>query len=449
MSWLFRNGIFALQKKLQQVSFTPSKDENMKHFILFLSLLLMCEAEPLTLDTIIEKIPDSDGIKAVESKIQSLHYKYNASGKNADPKLVLGWSPEPVHTKNGKLVSKVNLSFPFILPEKRRIEKNILLKSLDQAEIQRLVKFRAIEYQATKTYFEYLYLKELTSRTKKILSLYETWYEVAKVHYSHQNQSWPHLVSFETEISSIKNKIKNFEARRTPISAKINSLISQSQASILPWPRWNKRIVEHIKLSIESNASPQTLLYEKIAEQLKLQSELSHQKSKPNFNFGVELQNIEKDLSKNESGDDALMIFAGFNLPLHKQSYRDEANSFLSLRDESLYQKKQTAELIDAKISLLNNTLEETSRDINLNQSILIPRLKENLQSIETTYSNSNMNLAAILDNLRIQLQLEVATAASIRDYWTAFSELNSLRESGKDSLFSTLTNTKSTGEPK
>ncbi|MCB2229764.1 TolC family protein [bacterium] len=350
-----------------------------------------------------------------------------------DPVLSYGYFVEHVETRVGPQQQRFSLrqSFPWFgtLGARRDIATAMSNASYRKFEAARLRLF----YQVKAAYADYYYLGRELHITRDNLELLTFWESVARTRYEVGLQKHPDIIKAQVELGKLEDRVRTLEYKRTPIAARLRSLLNLPPNAALPMP-------SRLPLD-ESSLNSDSLLAVIIANnpdldavrfaisQAEAGERLAGKQAMPEFSISVDYIQTGEALNPTmpESGKDPWMISASLSLPIWfgKNSARtDEARARRRAAEYTLEDARNQLTAL-AEQAVFDYT--DARRKLRLYRDGLVPKAEQSLNVTYAAYRAGNVDFLSLLDAQRQLLEFELTVAREQASLATARARLEML----------------------
>ena len=337
-----------------------------------------------------------------------------------DPKFTYGYFIEEVETRVGPQKNKLEImqTFPWFGEIEARTDAAAAAAKAARKryEAAKLKLFSEVK----DVFYEYTYLARAIEIAKENLELIQHFEEVARTKYITAATGHPDVIRAQIELARLEDRLKTLEELRTPIVARLNSVLNRQSLEILPWPR--KAELRAVEISREKmiellrlrNPELEALDFE--LEAAKNRVDLAKKKFYPDVGVGVGWTDTGSAMNPgvSDSGKDPIILMFTMNLPIWREGYKAaELQAKANVRKAS-HQKKQAENTIIARAERSLYDFEDSDRKQKLYGDVLIPKSEELLGASETAYKAGTIDFLSLINAqqklLEFQLYYERAT---------------------------------------
>ncbi len=352
-------------------------------------------------------------ILAARKKVESLVSRIQVAKGLPDPNLTAVSQPAPVQTAAGEFqfILNANQKFPWFGKLNTRglvadAEAGIARAELAATELETVANIK-------KAYFELSYVQRAIHVTEAEQKLFEQLRSVADTRYQTAETSFQDVLRADLEISSIENSLINLRQRKITQQARLARLLHVSpdtQPEALP-----QLPAEQLPTDIESlrqqalSARPELHAAMNRVTRDRRATELACLDYKPDMTFGFAWIDVaDAGLAPSSNGQDALLLTAGFNLPIYRKrlaasvrsaeaSTSASARRYDSLKDATLEEVTELFTQVESHAAMLVLFLED-----------ILPKAEQTLEVSSQAYAVGDVDFLQLLDNWRQLLRYEL-----------------------------------------
>lgn len=339
---------------------------------------------------------NSEILAYTESVIASKHYK-NTVGTLPNPRLSGGYFINPVVTKEGPQEWKIGLSqsIPFI--GKLSLQRKIATHQIAQAEISLLKSKLKIQTKVWNLYEKIQKNRDEIEIVQQSLDLSKHLEAVIFSKYKTSTIGHPNLVHIQLRIIKLENKLSDMNDIFHVLWQELEFVIGKHIQGSL------QKSDNMIENNIGINLNADLLLNKEKVEIADKQVKLSKLEYIPDFTIGmdyVKLDNIDSD--KNP-----LIMKMGISLPIWPFKNNNIIKSKKSNYKANEYKLKNTQNKVETKLIVIQNKINEYKNDIDMYQTMLIPKAIEGFELAESAYISGNLSFSDMIASLQLLIELQ------------------------------------------
>ena len=352
-------------------------------------------------------------ILAARKQVESLVSRVRVARSLSDPNLTAISQPAPVQTAAGEFqfILNANQEFPWFGKLNARglvadAEVGIARSELEAVERETIAKVK-------KAYFELSYVQRAIYITEEEKKLFEQLKSVADSRYQTGQTSFQDVLRADLEISAIENSLINLRQRKITQQARLARLLHISpdtQLEVLP-----ELPAEQLPTDIQSlrqqalTVRPELRAAMNRVTRDRRATELACLDYKPDVTLGFAWIDVaDAGLAPSSNGQDAVLLTAGFNLPIYRKRL---AASVRSAEASTIASSRRYDSLKDATIEEVTElfTKAESHADmLVLFIEDILPKAEQTLEVSSQAYAVGDVDFLQLLDNWRQLLRYEL-----------------------------------------
>ncbi len=385
------------------------------------------------LDFYIQKAQENNPvIKQAHNRWKSAEAEIAGSRGLPNPTVSFGYFLESVETAAGPQEYKIGLMQKFPWLGKRYLQGKIQAARAEKS-YQQFQKLRlALIHDVRSAWYNYYYLLRITDLTRQNFELIQNWDSVIRSKYVTARTGHPDLIKTQIELIQLENDLLSLEGKKAPALEKFRSLLNDAR---LP------DIVVPDSLFFDTEALDQTAAMKDILEAnpdlLMARAEITLQNARvkrsklnrlPDIGLGVEKISTGERSGSAFSGKDPLVAKLSLDIPIWFKKNRSSIVSANHARDAAEQQFESVRNELRSELEKVLYDLEESTRQIQLYQNVLIPKGLESLGATEKAYRADKIDFLSLVDAQRRLLQFQMKYEKALVDYLKAKSRLSLLR---------------------
>ncbi len=352
-------------------------------------------------------------VQAAKKAYESAKLNIKATGTLPDPMVEASFSIDPIETRNGPIENQIMVGQKFPLWGKLKKERSI--QKLN-AEISR-INYNNIRIQVAFLLRKYLaeYYKHDTSL--RILNEYldeiETFTSITRSQYANGISKTMHpILKLQIEQSILRTQINNTESLLAEVVEELETLFNDhfSINTINTELKDISRFNDEQWIEITRQYNPQFLTAQTNLAIAQQKHQLTKLQNFPDLTAGVTYSVIgPTDLGGAvTSGQDAMGVKIGFNIPLWFNKNRARVNSAsLSIdRQETLLE--DTWNNIEADLKSILTELDAIDQNIKLYSEKILDGSEQMLNSAYSAYEVGNLDYLDLLDSIRLNFKSRI-----------------------------------------
>jgi outer membrane protein, heavy metal efflux system len=270
-------------------------------------------------------------------------------------------------------------------------------------------------------FYDYSYLARQLEIGKENLDILKHFEEVVQTRYTTAQATHPDIILAQIELATMENDLKNLELMRSPLVAKLNSILNREDSTPLPWPV--KETFKEMKLNNQevitllAKNSPELQAMNFDIDQAKQQVELAKKKSYPELELGFSV--MQRSEATMGQGEEPAFAMISLTLPIWQDSYKAAERQAKAQVRKVQQERTETKNDMVARVEKLLYDVEIGTGNLKLYENILIPKAKEHLIATEDAYQSGTVDFLRLLNSqqllLTYQLQYEQAVVENAR----------------------------------
>ncbi len=367
------------------------------------------------------------GLASMQLELEAAQTRADVADTLPDPELSVGLFLEPIETRVGPQEQRLSLSQSLPWKGKRH-----LLRVRDQAMVERSRAAlnqtrRELHRSFIKLYADYYVIGKSIASSESHLQLLNDLQEVVRVNYQSGSTPYASLIRIEVESDRLQDRLITLHQMAEPLLTRMNLLMDQTADDAIPFPASIPALSYGSTPNFSRNPELDQLdhLYEsKVAA-----TELARLNGKPNFNVGIDWIRTGGAVNPNMpgSGDDALMVRAGINLPIWRKTIRARQQAAQLEAEAVQYQMAAVTNNLTSQWVRAIFDRDDAKRKIVLYRDTIIPKATESLSVLQAAFQSNRANYLDVIDAERMLLEFNLTLHQSEADQLRAESELRYL----------------------
>jgi outer membrane protein TolC len=235
------------------------------------------------------------------------------------------------------------------------------------------------------------------------------------------------------ELAKMEDELKTVEQLRSPISARLTTILNRNDTSLLPWPQrrpFQAITLDHQKLTetLRSN-NPELQAFDFELENARNRIELARKRFYPDVSVGLEWQTNAgmMDPSLSNSQRDEVMLMFGLNLPIWRKSYKAGEMEARADMSKTLHEKKETENTLVARAARALYDFEDSDRKAKLYGDVLVPKAEELLKASEAAYLSGTVDFLSLINAQQKLLEFQLRYERAVADNQQGLARLEML----------------------
>jgi outer membrane protein TolC len=257
--------------------------------------------------------------------------------------------------------------------------------------------------------------------TRKEEAVLQRMAKIAETLYATGERSQQDVLKAKAEITMLKQRLLELDARENAIQAKLNTLLNRRAdapfgAAVTP-PPTNVTLAAEALFALAATNRPEVKAAQAQIERYELESALMARESLPDYRLGLEYRAIA-------NGDNMAMFTVGMDLPVWRSKYRAGVREAEKMKASS-----QAARAAAERNSALDVQdacfkLSTAQRTLALHRTELIPQAEARFNASESGYQTGKADFMDLLESQRFLLSVRVMSAMAEGDIGMQFARL-------------------------
>lgn len=360
--------------------------------------------EPVSIKPLLDEArANNPEIKALEERVRARDARARAEGVLDDPTLKIELEDlekdRPLNTAPGNaMLTRYTISQMFPFPGKLSLKERIAFKEAMATKAELRAKELEVSSMVKETYYDYALVAESMNIIREIKDLLSYMARVAEAKYATGQVSQQDIIKVQVETTMLTNEIISLEAEKGIAAARLKSILSRPQDSVMgePGSLPKEKIVikteDLINTAVRQN--PEIKAAESEAEANELNVDLAKKNYYPDFMVGV--APIQRD-----GRFDSFDVMFQINIPVWRGKYdslsREASSNARSAR--AMLVSEKNVKSFEVKGAALK--VEATERTKTLYETSLLPQVELSFESALKNYQAGKIDFLTLLDTER------------------------------------------------
>ncbi len=383
-----------------------------------------------SLSSVVEEAVSANlALKAAKLRWESLQARPKIAGALPDPMLTYGYFFRNVETRVGPMNQKFVGSQKFPFPGKRSLAATRAEKEATVAMWEYQTQERSLILKVKLAYHELQQVAALRTIFRDELQLLDALLEAARARYETGMGEQQELLKASLAVSELRQRLLDLDRQERTALARLNALSGnppqraitvdqQFEQSALPPEAMATAVAEVYRQELQAAGVA--------TERDELSVSLAEKNRWPDLSIGLEYIDVGDSIVPGslDSGEDALMGFISFNLPIWRGKLRAEKTE----AERRLAASRETASDVRAEIIAEVNTAwfhaKIREEQIELYHSDLIPLAEQSLESVRAGYRAARVGFLDVLDSQRVLFSLRLGLVTADTDFAKSLARL-------------------------
>lgn len=381
-------------------------------------------------DVVAYAAQNSPGLVASFNRYKAAMEQIPQARSLPDPRFLYRyWIVEPMML-DGSVRNVFELSQEFPWFEKLILRGDVAAREAQAAFKKFQAEKLALRARVVEAYFEYYYLHQSQAINDESLRQLSSVEGIVSAR-SATGGAQADLLRTQVEIARLRNEVETIRDMLPPAQAKLNALLNRPTDAPLPRPqvaRFERMDVDAAGLAALLAAHNPELagMGVEIQKQAK-EIELAKKEYLPDIMLGFEYDQMVPNAGSDENPNDQKALMASLNIPIWHEKYaagvRQARYRYLAAVADKLQKTNDlSVELKEAIFSLRN-----AQRKIDLYGQSLLPRARQTLSSVRSTYQTGGGDFADMIESHRVLLDFELSVRRAEADRHIAMARIESL----------------------
>ncbi len=282
------------------------------------------------------------------------------------------------------------------------------------------------------SWYERAWLAEAQSVSRGHLDLLLHWEAVARTRLESGIGSHADVIQAQVELGKLEDRVRSLEDLGRPTDARLNEALGRDPAAPLPpapaLPAGGS-LPEEAPLFAALAQSPAQVAFLHRREATEQALEVARTSGAARWSVGAEYTLIDPARSSgvSGSGDDALALVVGVDLPLWSSSY-EAAERQQEARLRAVGRDQQAnLDALGRQLELALFQLRDADRRAELYRESLIPKGEEALRALDTSYQSGEAGFLRLVDAQRVLLEFQLEAVRAETDRARALARVERL----------------------
>lgn len=350
-----------------------------------------------------------------------------------DPRVSFSAYLAEVETRTGPMQARVSATQPLPWFGERELAGDI---AFEHAEAQRLsleVARRELELRVRKAWYESAWLEKALSITQVSRELLVHWESVARSRLETGLGKHADVIRAQVELGKLEDRVASLMDLRRPLAAELNAALGRKGSESLP----SAQLPEAAGLEIDSeellaqlhDANPKLRAHLHQIAAAEQAVELAGKEFYPDFFVGADYTFIGSSNTPGVagSGDDAIAVTLGFDLPIWRSKYRAGVRAAEARVNSAMKEFDEAHLRISADLEMALYRYRDANRRAELFSGSLIPKGEESLRALDLAYQAGTEGFLDLIDAQRVLLEFQLQEARAEADRARSLAEVQEI----------------------
>jgi outer membrane protein TolC len=400
-------------------------------YLIMMSLLFSFYANGQTLDEyLLIASKNNPEVKSAFAKFEAALQKSPQVSSLPDPTLTVSAFGRMIETRIGS--QEARFSFMQMFPwfgtlAAKENAANLMAESMFQNYLDTK---NEVFFNVKKIYAEMYELQQLIKLEEENLAILNTYKELALSKFKNGKGAMVDVVRIDIKRNESSTNIQILKNKIEPLKVGFNALLNRDSSNVIQYPTELPKVTVDGLVASDSlfSNNPKIAQLDRQKEAFEAQKIVAIKEGYPKIGLGLDYSIIAKrdvpDLAMN--GQDAIMPMFSVTLPIFRKKYK-------AAQKEAEYMITATEEKKEAVTNNLITSYSSAQYDVSKSTDLLklfetqVKSTKQAIALLIASYSNSGSDFIEILRLNQDVLMYEKATAAEVKNQFTAQAKLDYL----------------------
>lgn len=363
------------------------------------------------------------GLAAAFQRWKEALERVPAASALPEPRLTLSGYLAEVETRTGPMRGRVGLAQPFPWFGTRELAGELAFAEAE-AERARLEVVRLELDERVRTAFaERLWLERAIAITAGNRELLLHWESVARARLESGIGAHADVIRAQVELGKIEDRVQGLRDLARPLEAELNAALGRAPGAQLSMATRALPAVptlDEARLQAQlASTSPALLAEEQRVRAAEHALELAGKAYYPGFSIGADYTFIGSSDTPgvSGSGDDAVALTLGLDLPVWRSSYRAAERAAEARLIAARHELEDAVLRLGAELEMALYHFRDGNRRVELFRDSLVPKGEEAVQALDVAYQSGDQGFLDLIDAQRalLEFQLEAVRAETDR----------------------------------
>ncbi len=339
-----------------------------------------------------------------------------------NPRLSFGAYLSEVETRVGPMQGRIGVSQPFPWFGKLELAGDVAFEASEAARQALEAARLALDEKVRNTWYEYAWVERAIQITEGNRELLTHWEGVARSRMQTGLGRHADVIRAQVELGKLEDRVQTLSDLRRPLAAALNAALNRPSTAPLPNPSFPEQVPvpadqERLLASLQESSPVLKAQrhHQRSAEHAVL---LADKAFYPDLSIGVDYTLIGDALNPNMagSGDDAVALSLGLDLPIWRDSYRAGSRRAEAQAKAAGLNYEQQLNQLTAELEMALYKFRDADRRIELYSGSLVPKGEESIQALNTAYQTGEGGFLDLIDAERVLLEFQLQAVRAVAD---------------------------------
>lgn len=347
-----------------------------------------------------------------------------------EPRLSFSGYLSEVETRVGPMQARVGLAQPFPWFGKLELAGSAAFEAAEAAREMLEAARLDLDQRLREAWYEYAWLEQAIIITTGNRELLTHWESVARARLETGLGRHSDVIRAQVELGKLEDRVQTLTDLRRPLEARLNAALNRPSSAPLPRPTFplpNPPEIDEQRLSAAlASTNPLLRALDHRVEAARYGADLAQKAFYPDLFVGADYTVIGSAESSgvSGSGDDALALTLGFDLPIWRSSYRAGLREAEAQMIATRKEQEEALNRLSSDMEMALYRFRDASRRVGLFRDSLIPKGEESVQALDTAYQTGDEGFLDLIDAERVLLEFQLQAARAEADRAKALADI-------------------------
>jgi len=347
-----------------------------------------------------------------------------------EPRLSFSGYLSEVETRVGPMQARVGLAQPFPWFGELELAGNVAFEAAEAAREMLEAARLELDQRLRDVWYEYAWLEQAIVITQGNQELLAHWESVARARLETGLGRHSDVIRAQVELGKLEDRVQTLTDLRRPLEARLNAALNRPSDAPLPKPTLPlpepPEVDEQLLSTALLSTSPTLRALNHRVKAAKHGIDLAGKAFYPDFFVGADYTFIgsAENPGTSGSGDDAVALTLGFDLPIWRSSYRAGVRESEAQMRRTRKEQEEILNRLSSDLEMALYQFRDGDRRVGLFRDSLIPKGEESVQALDTAYQSGDEGFLDLIDAERVLLEFQLQAARAEADRAKALAEI-------------------------
>jgi outer membrane protein TolC len=367
-------------------------------------------AADLTLTAAVEQaVRENAQLKSLRARWEAMRERPAQAGTLPDPMFTYGgmdMASGGTWPDTDEKRFMIQQAFPWL--GKRGLREGIAAKDAEAMQRDLEAMTRDVVMRVKERYYDLGAVQRVIAITREEAEVLQRMAKVAETLYAAGERTQGDVLKAQSEITLLKQKLLELQAREATITATLNTLLNRRADRVL-------RVAAHppggglsdtagALFALAAMNSPEILAAQAQVERYELEKRLMARESVPDTTLGMEYRDLG-------ASDDMVMFTVSVDLPVRRSKYRAGIREAEKMRASSQAAREAAERQSALDVQEASISLQTARRTLELYRTELIPQAEARFSASEAGYRTGRVDFMDLLESERFLLGAKIMAA--------------------------------------